>query len=334
MNNDGKDEKKDAENDNNSDKEQERIIDELRNKFKKWKKKKGNLEYKLPITEILTFDYPTEEEYKEGILHNFIPQKSYTNMLDKLNRILTKSYLEKKRYDKVEIPNWIYFIALGAVVIFGIYLIIIYRAPRQSNGKNLKFASMVFGALGILILIFMELYILFKEVKPGKTLEEFYLPRFKEVLDEANRTNNRNVCMKFVLDDKYLLIQIKNYNNLNINNIDIIEEDKSEKNDDDEDEKKSDKNDDDNNDGDNMKKNILNNFLGNDNLKNKRNIKNEISNNSSRTNKSKNSKSSQSSNASKKSKNKYNYDSGNVNNSNNDKNQVKEKAETEHSLLP
>lgn len=175
-----------------------------------WEKLNNHKKLEVPITENLNFD---PGSYNEKFFETYISKEEYLNFLDSLNIVLTKSYISKKKFDIVEIPKWIYFVSFAVFLIFGVYLIIIYRAPRQSNGERLKNSAIILAFVGIGILFAMEIFCLSQKILPGKKLEEFYLPQFKEIIKEENTKVSPNMFIQFIEEEKYLLIHINKQEN-------------------------------------------------------------------------------------------------------------------------
>ncbi|MCQ2388072.1 MAG: helix-turn-helix domain-containing protein, partial [Clostridia bacterium] len=160
--------------------------------------------------EKMAFDYDT---YDSKLLSDYMSPKEFESLLDKLNRELTRAFFAKKKNDEIQTPKWIYFLTIGILVFFGIYLIMIYRAPRQSNGKNLKFASITFGFIGIGGLLVLEIFLVTKKVEPDKPFNDFFIRLLKgEIKGEEqneyllNNKISQNAC-------ECLIINIENGKN-------------------------------------------------------------------------------------------------------------------------
>ena len=102
-------------------------------------------------------------------LEDYITRENFDFILTEAEKVVCKCNVEKEKYEKLSIKNFVYIFGLLSLISFIIYFIILYYGSRYKNGKTLYLISIYFGSFAILLILVLIFYNILKKITHGKT---------------------------------------------------------------------------------------------------------------------------------------------------------------------
>ena len=153
--------------------------------------------------EIFYFDHNV---YDESILGSLIPKENFNYILTECEKVICKSHVKKENFDKQELRTWIYVFGGIILIVFLIFLIILYYSPRYKEGKNLYLISIGFALFGILIIIILLFYNIFKSKRVGKDIDDFVSEDLKIYLTTIQKEISNEVVFSYDKKNKMIIM--------------------------------------------------------------------------------------------------------------------------------
>lgn len=143
--------------------------------------------------------------YDSDILGDYISKTEFESLISDADKVISLSWISKRKYDRLVIPKWIYVLSFLSAVCFVAYLLLMYFAPRHANGITLYYVGIGFCAVGIIIAVALSIYNFAKKVTVGKDLEVFICEGLEGWCNNINKSINENIAFSYDKDEKVLI---------------------------------------------------------------------------------------------------------------------------------
>ena len=143
-------------------------------------------------------------------LEDYITRENFDFILTEAEKVVCKCNVEKEKYEKLSIKNFVYIFGLLSLISFIIYFIILYYGSRYKNGKTLYLISIYFGSFAILLILVLIFYNILKKITHGKTIDDLIYEYLFEYFNRIQSQLNENISFRYDKNKKSLILKYPN----------------------------------------------------------------------------------------------------------------------------
>ena len=143
-------------------------------------------------------------------LEDYITRENFDFILTEAEKVVCKCNVEKEKYEKLSIKNFVYIFGLLSLISFIIYFIILYYGSRYKNGKTLYLISIYFGSFAILLILVLIFYNILKKITHGKTIDDLIYEYLFEYFNRIQSQLNENISFRYDKNKKSLILRYPN----------------------------------------------------------------------------------------------------------------------------
>lgn len=131
-------------------------------------------------------NYFPNNTYVSEISSCGISREEYDKIIEEGNEVLYQSYEEKRQYDTIYIPIFIYILCGISIILTISVIFFLYYGPSKGKGKAYSIVSLILTILCIIILLVVTLYNYMAKPKKSKNLSEFINTNLTNYCNQIN----------------------------------------------------------------------------------------------------------------------------------------------------
>ncbi len=152
--------------------------------------------------------YFNHDVYNDSILCSYISRKNFDDILTECEKVVCKSHVNKRNFEKQELKIWIYIMTIISLIVFLISLSIIIYSVRYRHKKYLYLISIYFSIFGLFILMILLFYNICSAKITGKDINDFIFEDLTKFLESINKQYNQKIIFNYNKVRKEIIMSI------------------------------------------------------------------------------------------------------------------------------